>query len=616
MNSPLLAGVSHTSMNNKQNKKQVAATKVAPKSSQSKATAKPASSKPKPVGPRVLGLQTKRADPLIEHVFGRTLSTRSQTTLGRAEREIVIPRVEANELDLLWRKNDKSGALDVLATIFRYFGVPVDPQHLRMAYEAYAYDRDSGYAVSTAVRDAVVTGIHGLRQWISPDEQKVVERLEPSELPARPVLSTADAAEIVKFANDAAKTDGGAELYQYRGNGTPGSTKDPAARIVVEPTRPGQIRTVSVSAGGRSLVLPLDSISAAKLTAGFPPPVVEAGAAAGFVGGQTIKMGSDARLLAAPAAMGSMISSNSAVSSAVRDTPYGPGTVLRGREIFATLQSSSGFAGRLGVVAPGGQLITNDAGAEHYIQVSPMAFGGRARDFAHLFNRSHIHKLRVKYVPSCGTTTSQSVAIAVFDDAQYARLLTEGTTGTGTGRVPESNLYGFVMANHDARMSSVWSPFEVEWNMKGGMADQENWLYNYSVSPSTNTSADTRQHSAGNIVVVLDEVVVTGSTYGHILLEYEIIYADPSPNLSAYLPSQIGALAGPISDELGDKIKANPEPFFALLAKYGIGMKPPLDDEEQHILRILRDRGLLPPQSEETPYQQWLDKGTIKFSAS
>jgi hypothetical protein len=543
-------------------------------------------------------LSTKQADRLVEHVFGRVTQGGARP---RTPSQSVLSPTQSSLLEAAWEGKNRSAGEAILVAGFKAIGLPVDPKAIQVAWNVFSMDRDNGFPVATSLRDGIYSGYSQVKSWLSPTETETLSTLSPETLPQRQAVPSYLAGDIAQFLKEApSTTTGGVERYYDNG----------LARVIVSPIESsGGERRAEVKVNGRTIEGPISKLDITALTTG-----VTAGSA-GFLGGTRVK--SAVGSVQAPYAIGGVISANSHISATSKDTPYGPGTVLRGREVFASLESLTSFAGQLTVVAPGGKLITVDGGATHYFQISPMAFGGRARDFAHLFNRCHVHKLKVRYIPSVGTNNATSVAIGVFDDATYARLLTEGTDGAGTNAVPEESLYGYILANQDSKMATVWTPLEVDWNMKGGMADQENWLYNYSPEPSNNTSADQRQMSAGTVAVVLDQAATTGTSYGHILLEYEIVFADPSPNLSAHLPTQIGALAGPICDALGDYIRSDPVPFFRLLATYGLGSKPPVSEEDEHLLRLLRSRGLIPQEQDESPYQKWLDKGGLKcFIAS
>jgi hypothetical protein len=320
-------------------------------------------------------------------------------------------------------------------------------------------------------------------------------------------------------------------------------------------------------------------------------------------------------------AMSSLIGPNSTFIKALQ-TPYGEGVHLKGQLIVASLTSTAdgaaSGAGRLvavgdaHILVPGTSNITIPS-YPHSIAVRPASLGGRPAAFSRLYSRSHIHKMTFKYMPATTTTTVQGVAMSVVDDGLYNSLLTNGK-GTPNTAVPEAELYGTLLANDNAVLGPAWAPLSVSFNMRGGMADLENWLYNQTPNDISTGGAgniylaEKRSMSAGTFTCTLDRISATAYTYGHIVCEYEIIFADPVADLSAVLPTQLLAVAPTgAAQALAQGVLADPVPMFRCLQAYGwlteIEPKSVMDEE---IERYLERIGLTSPRQIKTKYELWL----------
>jgi hypothetical protein len=184
-------------------------------------------------------------------------------------------------------------------------------------------------------------------------------------------------------------------------------------------------------------------------------------------------------------------------ANAQADQDNGSSLKVSGCDLFSTgvLNNASTTAGLTGSV--------------YYVNLTPSAISTRVQAFEEIFSWYVIRKLRVHYIPNCGTGTSGSVALGIVTDAREAATIAAPTQQQ-------------ILEMNPALLTPPWALSTMELKNSGSK------LYEcYASAESTDTKIQALLAAA--FAVAAGSAITTGQLW----FEYEIDFYSPVPVMTS-----------------------------------------------------------------------------------
>lgn len=168
--------------------------------------------------------------------------------------------------------------------------------------------------------------------------------------------------------------------------------------------------------------------------------------------------------------------------------------VVKGNDILTSIISTAGnpsspFAG------------------SNFIPLKPSVFGDRVLVVASVYSRWKINKLQLIFKSIVSSSTNGALALGLLDDADVSNF---------TGNITS---FDQVVNLRDSQDSNIWKDFVVDYRP----VDPKKWYY-------TNTSGGSERFTVpATIFGWFNGGLVSGTNYGNIRLQYELIFKGATP---------------------------------------------------------------------------------------